>query len=139
MYDYDWQTRIDRPRELLTGIRDYMKIGKTQDTIWLSYKYHTEEPSTITDYELVERVKGLYKYRPIEGHKSNIYSIRINNSGLNESISDMTNSDSGELSAFTTSGIMADLKSIIENAIHDAVKRIAPAHTQLWKIEYTGA
>lgn len=139
MYDYDWQTRIDQPRELLVGIRDYAKIGKTQDTIWLSYKYHTLSASIITDYELVERVKGLYKFRPIEGHKSNVYSIRINNSGLNETIADMSNPDTGALSGYTTSGIVIELKEIIKKSVHEAVKKIAPSHTQLWKIEYTGS
>lgn len=137
MYDGNWQTRIDQNKEILEGVRDYTKIGKSQETIWLSYYYYHKDYPEISPYQMVERFKGLYKYRPNEGHKSNIYSIRINNSGLNEALSG-GDIDSGVLSGYPVSEIKKDLKSIIENAVHDAVKRIVPSHTQLWKIDYTG-
>lgn len=124
MYDYNWQTNIDHTREILEGIRDYIRVGKTQNTLWLAYKYYDENSSIVQNYELVERVRGLYKFKVIDGHKSNIYSIKIRNSGLNESIKD--------------SDIKMKIRNIITETVHRAVKKIAPAHTQLWKIQFEG-
>lgn len=124
MYDNNWQTEIEHAREVLLGARDYLKVGKTQETMWLSYKYLTETANITRDYSYVERVRGLYKYRPIDGHKSNIYSIRINNSGLNELLTD--------------EDMKYELRKIIESTVATAVKKIAPINTQLWKIMWTG-
>ena len=94
----------------------------------MSYKYYREIPTTIQEFELVERIGGLYKYRPIEGHKSNIYSIRIFNSGLNE---DMNNTPEQK-------EVQNKLKEIINETVRTVVKKIAPSSTQLWKIEWIG-
>ena len=124
MYDNNWESRINHDSHNLDGARDYLKVGKTQETLWLSYKYYTETPTIVQDFQLVERVKGLYKYRPVEGHKSNIYSIRINNSGLN--------------SLLTDEDLKTTLRDIIEETVMTAVKKIAPATTQLWQIIWSG-
>lgn len=124
MYNYNWNTEYNITQEELTGTRDYLKVGKSQEHLWLSYRYYREIPSSVQEFELIERIGGLYKYRPIEGHKSNIYSIRIFNSGLNE---DLNNSE-----------IQANLREIIEETVSNVVKKIAPASTQLWKIEWSG-
>ena len=128
MYNYNWNTEYFRPRLELTGARDYLKVGNTQETLWLSYRYYREDLTRVQEFELVERVGGLYKYRGFEGHKSNIYSIRINNSGLNEDL----NNSSEQLE------IQTNLREIIEDTVRNVVKKIAPASTQLWKIEWQG-
>jgi hypothetical protein len=125
MYDYNWQNRVDHNRQVITGIREYVRVGKTQNTIWLAYKYYVEGITpNVQSYELVERVKGLYKFRANDGHKSNIYSIRIKNSGLNELL--------------TNSYVKTKIRDIIEETVHTAVKKIAPSNTQLWKIMWEG-
>lgn len=124
MYNNNWQTEVNRNDNSLNGLRSYKSCGNTQNTIWLSYNYVREDYNILQRYELVERVRGLYKYKSFEGHKSNIYSIRINNSGLNQSMTDET--------------VKVKLRSIIEQTLLTVVKKIAPAHTQLLKIEYTG-
>ena len=124
MYNNNWQTEINRTDLSLNGLRSYKACGNTQNTIWLSYNYVREDYSVLQRYELVERVRGLYKYKGFDGHKSNIYSIRINNSGLNQSMTDET--------------VKKKLREIIEQTLLNVVKKIAPAHTQLLKIEYTG-
>lgn len=124
MYDYDWQTRIDHDTEKLMGIRNYKRSGKTQDTIWLSYNYYALPEEVVQKYEMVERIRGLYKFKQNDGHKSNIYSIRITNSGLNEGMADGTAKTS--------------LRNIIEEAVKSAVEKISPKHTQLWKIIWEG-
>ena len=128
MYNYNWNVEYDRAEMLLIGARDYLKVGNTQETLWLSYKYYREEVTEVQEFELIERVGGLYKYRGFEGHKSNIYSIRIQNSGLNE---DLNNSPE-QLE------IQNNLREIIEDTVRNVVKKIAPASTQLWKIEWQG-
>ena len=128
MYNYNWNSEYNRIKKELTGARDYLKVGNTQETLWLSYRYYREVPTDVQDFELIERVGGLYKYRGFEGHKSNIYSIRIQNSGLNE---DLNNSPE-QLE------IQSKLREIIEDTVRNVVKKIAPASSQLWKIEWQG-
>jgi len=124
MYNYNWNSEYNVDTEYLTAIRNYNKVGKSQQSIWLSYKYIREVGTIVQEFDLVERIKGLYKYRPKANHKSNIYSIEIADSGLNDAMED--------------GAIKTKLRELVEHSIHKAVKKIAPASTQLWKIEYTG-
>lgn len=124
MYNNNWQIEINRSDNSLSGMRNYTACGNTQNTIWLSYNYVREQYNVLQLYELVERIRGLYKYKGFEGHKSNIYSIRINNSGLNQSMTNDT--------------VKTKLREIIEQTVLNVVKKIAPAHTQLLDIQYTG-
>jgi hypothetical protein len=124
MYNYNWNCEYNRLTVEMTGIRDYIKVGKTQSSLWLSYFYLRENPSNIQNFELVERIKGLYKFKPRANHKSNIYSISIHDSGLNEAMED--------------GPIKDKIRELIEHSIHKACKKIAPASTQLWKIKYVG-
>lgn len=123
-YNQNYNTDLDLVNLKLRGIRDYLRVGKTQGDLWLSYNYYVDLDSNIQEYEFVERVYGLYKLRGPEGHKSNIYSIRIRNSGLNTSIA---NTD-----------FRSELQSIIQTIVLDMVKKIAPSSTQLWKVEFEG-
>lgn len=124
MYNNNWQIEINRNDNSLSGMRNYIACGNTQNTIWLSYIYAREQYNILQLYELVERIRGLYKYKGFEGHKSNIYSIRINNSGLNQSMTNDT--------------VKVKLRQIIEQTILNVVKKLSPAHTQLLDIQYTG-
>ena len=128
MYNYNWNCEYDINRKMMTGIRDYLKVGRTQEHLWLSYKYYRETTSKVQEFDLVERVGGLYKYKQVEGHKSNIYSLRIFNSGLNE---DLNNDDQQK-------EVQQNLRDIIEETVQNVVKKIAPASTQLWKIDWIG-
>lgn len=124
IYDYNYQIQCDLSQKYMTGLRDYQRTGVTNSSIWLSYVYTKETTDILSEYEFVERIKGLIKFKPVDGHKSNVYSIRIKNSGLNTSIIDTT--------------IRANIHSIIDSAIRNVVSRISPVHTQLWKIEWYG-
>lgn len=125
IYNSDWN--IDLPLDVapfgVDGLRVYESVGKAQENMWLSYKY-IKADSKVKDYENVERVHGLYKFKSSSGHKSNIYSLNIRNSGLNLAMED---------------GVVKDeLREIVKKSINATIKKIAPAHTQLWKIIYTG-
>jgi len=124
MYDTNWQVGVDRSIQSLSGVRDYLHTGITNGTIWLSYLYKTVRDEPIEKFEHVERIYGLYKYVPFNGHKANIFTIRINNSGLNLRLLDSTT--------------RLSIQKTIEKVIYNAAKKMVPAHTALYKIEWVG-
>lgn len=104
--------------------RRYRSIGTNYENIWLSYNVDFGSSTTneylTRNYETVEHINGFAKYKSEDNlHKSNIYSIRIKNSGL---------------SADGT--IYEEIRNIFEKAVFNLMTKIAPAHCQLWKIEY---
>lgn len=75
------------------------------------------------NYQFVEQIEGIVVETQV-GHKSNVFSIRINDAGINERISDDT----------LKKNVQDGFKTVIRNLID----KIKPAHTTLWKIEFTG-
>lgn len=128
MYNYNWNTEINRPSKLISGLRDYIAVGKTQGAIWLSYYYVRDSYTGLENYQLVERIRGLYKYKGASKHKSNIYSIQIRNSYLNDSTSDST----------AIREVKTELRAVIEESVRKVAVKIAPNYTQLWKIDWYG-
>lgn len=83
-------------------------------------------PDAHMKYEYVEVVKGDIKTRSaaIDGlHKTNIYSISITDSGLNDDIDET---------------IRQYVQSGINKVIREIAGKTAPANTQLWKIIWEG-
>jgi hypothetical protein len=77
-------------------------------------------------YEHIERIVPQTRGRlGSSHHKSNIYSIRISDSGLNESI--------------TEEDVRKVVQDSINASIRDVVKKAAPIETQLWQINWEGA
>jgi hypothetical protein len=74
-------------------------------------------------YEFAERIEGVYPMREIPLHISNLFSIRIRNSNINESYS----GDDKE-----------NIQKTIDNIIGNIIDKITPVHTQLFKIEWIG-
>jgi hypothetical protein len=83
-----------------------------------------QKTDNVFAYEHIERIAGIKRNIPGESHKSNIFSIRIKDSGLNEAIEDTT--------------VRAQTQDGLDNVIREVVERISPAHTQLWKIIWQG-
>jgi hypothetical protein len=80
---------------------------------------------SVNNYQQVERISPASRSRISQGkHKSNIYSIKITDSGLNTSISD---EDTRKL-----------VQDSINTSIREVVKRAAPADTQLWRVIWDG-
>lgn len=75
-------------------------------------------------YEHLERVKGFFVLGQENLHKSNLFSIRINNSNLNSRI------DNTEL--------RSQVQNSINSSIKQMVKRLSICSTQLFKIYWTG-
>jgi len=134
----------------LNGTRIYERLGTNASIIWTSYNVGTNYGNSevvvdpipegsgtvinveitdtlsggVWDYQFIERIRGVARSGVGAEHKSNVYSIEIKNSQLNESITD---DDQREL-----------VQRIVERAVKDFAKKAAPAHTQLWKIVWTG-
>lgn len=127
IYNPNYNLSTMSGREALAGIRKYIRVGKAQTLGWLCYKYFDDECSPMAEYDMIERVKGLYKFRFPHLHKSNIFSVRLKNSGLNNIIRDEAGTSFKDY-----------IKPIIEGAVKDVVKKLAPAGTQFWRIIWEG-
>jgi len=119
----DYNVFVDAS-DRLVSFRRYKSIDKNFSNIWLSYSVDHADASTneylTRGYETVEQVNGFAKFKDEEDlHKSNIYSIRIHNSGLN-----------------APGTLYEEIRKIFEKAVFNLMAKIAPSHCQLWKIEY---
>jgi len=123
--------------------KTYQKIGLTNRRVWASFLSNrcrsgtSVDPATIVNmaveniisdllskYEFIEGIEGVNRSTNKGMHKSNIFSIKITDSQLNEAI---TNLDERK-----------QVQRSINNVIKDIIKKISPANTQLWKIEWVG-
>ena len=156
IYDNSFQTEMDSENSVLKGFRSYTGIGTMQDSIWLSYKYsrdivEDEEYWNFTrNFQFVERIKGLYKMASLAKHKSNIFSIRIKDSGLNGDISQgqlgkvlsvyesLQPAPIGLIGNVTTEDAKTKLRSLVETEVKTMLEKIAPTETQLWQILWEG-
>lgn len=136
IYDNNWSLQLDNNQ--LDAIREYTKIGNSNGSLYLKYRVYSgaSDASIVTDsygtvslyeYEMIERVNGLYKFRSDDGHKSNVFSIRIENSGIKHLV-DPTNVKYNQ-----------ELKELLHNSVKKFVQKLIPANTQLWKIQFTGS
>lgn len=119
----DYNIYVDSSDRLIAW-RRYKSIDSNFENIWMSYTVDFGDSSTneylTRNYETVEHIDGFVKYKSEDSlHKSNIYSIRIYNSGLNAE---------GQL--------FEEIRNIFEKAVFNMMTKITPAHCQLWKIEY---
>lgn len=153
-YKYDIDISINEAVSAINDVvhldntRTYDRIGTGTGLIWISYEtkqnYANSEAITdfpITDervvnmetssvrsggaweYQYIERIKGVMR-SSVGTHKSNVYSIEIKNSNLNEAIEDLE--------------IRALIHRIVERAIREFAVKAAPIHTQLWKVIWSG-
>ena len=141
-YDSDYQLPTDSKSTVLSGIRNYIGIGTMQDSIWLSYKQTSNldnATNLLKDFFFIERIKGFYKLKSNAKHKSNFYSIKIKDSGLNSDLDNNLNTMKLDDGA-TINGPQAKsiLQGIVSGEIVNMLEKIAPSNTQLWKIVWEG-
>ena len=154
MYDWNFNTNIsynaNTSAYTLDNNRSYYRIGTNNGDIWLSYKANRqlsatiEEPisgitygkitndknintTNISNYEFIDRFKQINKFKNSGLHKSNIFSIRIKDSGLNEVLEAQYGTDKKQ-----------QIQTAINNVIKNMTRNVVPTHTQLWKIEWKG-
>lgn len=83
-------------------------------------------PHAASNYEFVERIKGLGAWEGgLENkHKSNIFSLKIVNSNLNDSITNTTT--------------RAEIQNSINTVLRRLIAEFIPAHTELFNIYWEG-
>ena len=90
------------------------------------YNVPGANPSMIYTYQQVERIKGIKTFGLYPKHKSNIYSIRIKDSGLNNNLN--ANPD-----------FKAQIQKGLNTVIRNMVTKTSPVNTMLWKIIWEGS
>ena len=148
------QLSVDKTLGNIEDTRDYINTRNGGSNIWMSYKVGsslsgilndlTITPDYINDvgtpsidvteyikkdtgvyaYEMVERFKGIVLLETTGLHKSNLFSIKITDSKLNNAIKDKKTRE------FIQSGINTVIKELMV--------KVTPAHTQLFKIIWEG-
>ncbi len=145
-YDSAYQPETDATASSLTGCRNYVDCGTMQDSFWLSYKMarDLDDSAWVTrDFAHVERVRGLYKLSSGARHKSNLFSLRLRDTGLNSRMDSLTGSFdvNGSGSPVLSSGTQfkAVIQKVVEEELRGMMVRIAPANAELWKVTWEGS
>ncbi len=117
---------------------DFAVVNITTGLIDIEYDYASAAEGTLNkklyllkDYEFIDNIAGLYKVNQSGDRKSNLYSIRIKNSGLSIN----------EFAKYTPEWYMKDIlntqmKSSLNAVINTLTKKIQPINTQLFKVIY---
>jgi hypothetical protein len=87
----------------------------------------------IKDFDFIDRISGQYRLDNGEGKASNLYSIKITNSGLvTNNFDKNTQPEDYKLQEL----INNTCKTALENAISTITKKFQPINTQLFKVIY---
>lgn len=136
-YSADFDMKYNQNTGVMSEVRKYKKVGSNNNDIWISYKANktlnatskvlsdgSDLTSSIYVYDFIDRVKQLNRSKSAFMHKSNIFSIRITDSGLNDGITDQT--------------IRNKIQKFVENVIRQTVNKVKPADCEVWKVEFSG-
>ena len=145
---YDNEIELSEFAVTLSNTRRYIRSGFNGDVLWMTFRpghcFSGEvsgsvpngsstivnivssrwNDSPINSFEFLETVRGLNTPGDSFAHKSNVFSIELRDTGLNEGISDVS--------------LREKVQNVVERSVRRFVKESAPAHTQLWKIEWVG-
>jgi hypothetical protein len=121
-YSFGDQYRLSAQMTELSGI-GWATSSNIYPTALPMSAFNSLPATSAYAYEHIERIAGFNRLQPSRLHKSNLFSIKINNSGLNEGMA---------LSART------NIQKSINNIIENMIKKIIPAHCQLFRVIYTG-
>jgi hypothetical protein len=110
--------------------RDYVTVNKFNNNLYMTYY------SDDSKYQHVEIVDSLNRYTIGSNHKSNMYSIKINNINLttltsfaSEADKQIDNNHKDVLNI-----IYKNLKADIKNNIRDLTKKLCPVNTELFDV-----
>jgi len=143
-HEYEWTDKhgVEMNEESKAiGWRKYIRcsISRYSDAMWMSYYYlrdisrygDTDKKrniaSVMNNFEWIELVHGMLQLMNGGYSKSNVFSLKINNSTFNQVLQDSPEGQR-EANAAMREQIAADIRSFVE--------RYIPAQTQLWKIEF---
>jgi len=121
-YTFGDQYRLSAQTTVLSGIGCAAESNIYPTALPMS-AFNSTPATSAYGYEHLERIAGFNRITPTQLHKSNLFSIRINNSGINEGLA---------VSART------NIQTSITNIIENIISKIIPAHTQMFKVFFTG-
>ena len=85
---------------------------------------HQQKLFKVQDFEYVERINGFVKFTPISDRKSNLYSIRLHNTGLVENPEDDDK----------TRQFKQEINSVLLAAINTICSKTEPINTKLFTV-----
>lgn len=134
--------------------RDYIGLGSCSDQLSLIYKpidvaigYEAQEddagnmvydervyarrinPDPMLNYQMVEVVKNINRFESSIKHKSNVFSVVVENSNLAEDASD--NADE------TLEKYKKQLRDSVTQFVRNTCEGVVPVHTQLFDVQFT--
>lgn len=110
--------------------RDYITVNKFNNNLYMTYY------SNDSEYQHVEIIDSLNRYSTGANHKSNMYSIKINNINLT-TLTSFVSEDDKQIDGNhkdVLSVIYENLKADIKNNIRDLTKKLCPVNTELFDV-----
>lgn len=149
--------RLEKTNEFIPGqsykelmrldSRDYLGIGNCSNQLYLVYNpsstyfefdekrknekvYQVSEipESNELNYQMVEVVKNINKFESSIKHKSNVFSVVVENTNLAEDNSDSRDEEIEKLKEH--------MRNSISQFVRDTCRGITPAHTQLFDVQF---
>lgn len=146
-HEYNWAGALSQDAQFrLTGWRRYLHCGisKFSDAMWLTYNYLRDPDDysnfgkqkaiarILNDYEWVELVYGTIQLMNNAYSKSNVFSLRFNDSTLgSDNYADQMNPQEEREAR-------QKFRTQVKQDVREFIDRYAPARTQLWKIDFNG-
>lgn len=149
-YDMNIRQSPDDENTLIGIARDYIGMGSCSDQ--LSLLYHpvqmamgrrgetdvvttreTPEEYTQLKYQMVEVVKNVNKFESSIKHKSNVFSVVVENSNLAKG-EEVDPDDEKQVKIET---YKKHLRDSITQFVRDTCQGIVPVHTQLFDVQFT--
>lgn len=141
-HEYTWTDESSSPSNIAIGWRKYIRcsISRYSDAMWMSYYYLRDVDrygdsekkrniaSIMNKFEWIELVYGMLQLMNGGYSKSNVFSLKINNSTFSRKILETDPEGQQESNEAMKKQIAADIRGFVE--------RYIPAQTQLWKIEF---
>ena len=138
---YDMNVSFDSDKNLMRMIaRDYIGIGQCSNQLYLVFNPSTTwfefdgkaHQTNVNDEELkyqrVEVVKNINRFESSIKHKSNLFSVVVENTNLAEDNSGSRNDEIEKLKK--------QMRNSISQFVRDTCKGITPAHTQLFDVQF---
>lgn len=147
---WNWQPTNDNYGKLVqmlhASCREYIGLGQCSNSLYLTYKpmdmaipinddagikpmaTSTENPEGELKYQMVETVKNINRFESSIKHKSNVFSVVVQNSNLEEDTSDTRNE---ELEKYKSR-----LRESVTQFVRNACNGVVPVHTQLFDVQF---
>ena len=140
---YDMNVSFDSDKNLMRMIaRDYIGIGQCSNQLYLVFNPTTtifeldgkahqsmdKSEDEMLNYQRVEVVRNINRFESQIKHKSNLFSVVVENTNLAEDNSGSRNDEIEKLKK--------QMRNSISQFVRDTCRGITPAHTQLFDVQF---